>query len=330
MSKTQNQIPHLNPASVTRRAPWQDGPELRISNWMTPWDQEERIDAGFIGAPYSAASISPSGAAGGPEAVRMAFRYNTTYSPDWETDVRDLVVRDLGDIAGHLTSVTEAHQHIEDAMAAALTRGNLFVPLLVGGDHSVTAPAVRGFCKAHAGKKVGIINIDAHMDVRILDSGPHNGTPFRQIVEGLDQVDGRNVVELGIHGFMNAEAYHTWCTEQGITVISGRQIQKRGMDECIAESLQRAGDGTDAIYLSVDIDCLAYPFTIGTSAASPEGLSAWQLLEAVFAAGKDPKVQAFDVVEIDPSRDVKDLTARSGCSVILAFLAGLRQRQLAG
>ena len=98
------------------------------------------------------------------------------------------------------------------------------------------------------------------------------------------------------------------------------------MESCVAEALEIAGDGVDLIYVSVDIDCLAYPWTIGTSAASPEGLSAWQLLEGMFACGQHPKVGALDVVEIDPSRDVKDLTARSGCSVILTFLAGLYRR----
>ncbi len=321
-----DQVPFLRPPSVTRRAPWQDSQEIRVSNWMTAWDFAEPIDAGLIGAPYSSASISASGAAGGPEAVRMAFRYNTTYSPDWGTDIQELKVRDLGDIGGHLTDVNAAHQHIEDAVAGALTVAGSFVPLIIGGDHSITAPAVRGFCKANEGKRVGVINFDAHFDVRNFEHGPHNGTPFRQIVEGLDQVDGRNVVELGIHGFMNAAPYHQWCIDQGITVISGRKVQKRGMESCVAEALHRAGDGTDVIYASVDIDCLAYPFTIGTSAASPEGLSAWQLLEGIFACGLDPRVRALDVVEIDPSRDVKDLTARSGCSVVLTFLAGLQRR----
>jgi formiminoglutamase len=103
-------------------------------------------------------------------------------------------------------------------------------------------------------------------------------------------------------------------------------VQKRGIEACVADALDIAGDGTDLIYVSVDIDCLAYPFTIGTSAASPEGLSAWQLTEAMFLCGQHPKVAALDVVEIDPSRDIKDLTARSGCSVILTFLAGLYRR----
>ncbi len=321
-----DRVPYLNPASVLKRAPWQDSQEVRISNWMTEWDFVEKIDAGLIGAPYSSASISASGAAGGPEAVRMAFRYNTTYSPDWGADIQSLKVRDLGDIAGHLTDVAAAHQHIEEAVSGALTCSDMFVPIIVGGDHSITASAVRGFARAHAGKRIGVINIDAHLDVRNFEHGPHNGTPFRQIVEGLDQVEGRNVVELGIHGFMNAQPYHQWCIDQGITVISGREIQRRGIESCMGEALHRAGNGTDVVYVSVDIDCLAYPYTIGTSAASPEGLSAWQLLEAVFAAGLDPRVQGLDVVEIDPTRDVRDLTARSGCSVILTFLAGLIQR----
>lgn len=319
-------IPHLSLPSVTKRAPWQDSEERRISNWMTLWDFEESIDAGLIGAPYSAASISASGASGGPEAVRMAFRYNTTYSPDWETDIQRLKVRDLGDIGGHLTDVGIAHGKIESAVKGVLTYRTPFVPIIVGGDHSITAPSVRGFCAANSGKKVGIINFDAHFDIRNFEHGPHNGTPFRALIEGGLGIDGKNVVEVGIHGFMNASPYREWARDQGMTIISGRQVEKRGMEACVAEALEIAGEGVDLIYVSVDIDCLAYPWTIGTSAASPEGLSAWQLLEGVFACGQHPKVAALDVVEIDPSRDVKDLTARSGCSVILTFLAGLYRR----
>ncbi|MGI8476751.1 MAG: agmatinase family protein [Thermomicrobiales bacterium] len=319
-------VPHLNLPSVTKRAPWQDTEEVRVSNWLSLWDFAEPIDAGLIGAPYSSASITASGAAGGPEAVRMAFRFNTTYSPDWDTDIQRLRVRDLGDIGGHLTDVAAAHRNIEEAVAGALTLGPRFVPIILGGDHSITAPAVRGFCAANPGKKVGVINFDAHFDIRNFDSGPHNGTPFRAIVEGGFGVDGANVVEIGIHGFMNAAPYREWARRHGMTIISGREVERQGMEACVAEALRIAGDGTDLIYVSVDIDCLAYPWAIGTSAASPEGLSAWQLLEGMFACGQHPKVAALDVVEIDPSRDVKDLTARSGCSAILTFLAGLQRR----
>jgi formiminoglutamase len=155
---------------------------------------------------------------------------------------------------------------------------------------------------------------------------PHNGTPFRAIIEGGLGISGNNVVEIGIHGFMNAAPYREWARDQGMTIITGRQVNQRGMETCIAEALEIAGDGTDLLYVSVDIDCLAFPWAIGTSASSPEGLSAWQLLEGIYACGLHPKVAALDVVEIDPARDVKDLTARSGCSTILTFLAGLYRR----
>ena len=324
MSASTRPVANLNLPSVTKRAPWQDRPETRISNWLTLWDFDEPIDAGLIGAPYSAASISPSGAAGGPESIRMGFRYNTTYSPDWDTDIKDLTFRDLGDISGHLTDVSIAHGNIEGAVRDALTIGEPFVPVIVGGDHSITAPAVRGFLAANEGKKVGIINIDAQYDLRVDDWGPHNGTPFRQLIEG--GINGKNVVELGIHGFMNASYYRQWANEQSVTTITGRDVYKRGMETCILEALGIAGDGADVIYVSVDIDCLAYPWTPGTSAASPEGLSAWDLLEAMFICGQHSQVAALDVVEVDPTRDVHDFTARSGCSVILTFLAGLYRR----
>ena len=320
-------VPHLSLPSITKRAPWQDRHETRVSNWMSPWDFSEEIDAGLIGAPYSAASITASGAAGGPEAVRTAFKFNTTFSPDWDTDVQRLRVRDLGDIGGHLTDVSIAHANIEAAVHGALTHATPFVPIIVGGDHSITAPAVRGLCAANSGKRVGIVNVDAHLDVRTMDGvGPHNGTPFRALVEGVDAISGTNVVELGIHGFMNASHYWMWAQGQGLTLISGRDVHRQGMEACIARALEVAGDGTDLIYVSVDIDCLAFPWAIGTSASSPEGLSGWDVLEAMFLCGQHPKVAGLDVVEIDPSRDVKDLTARSGCSIILTFLAGLQRR----
>ena len=171
-------IPHLNPPSVIKRAGWQDSKEVRVSNWLTPWDGAEALDARLLGVPYSGASINPSAAHGGPEGVRLGFRYNTTYSPDFDTDIQRLRVRDLGDVGGHLTDVAAAHAKIEAAVAAATALEPRFVPVLVGGDHSITAPAIRGFCAANPGQRVGVVNVDAHLDVRNFEHGPHNGTPL--------------------------------------------------------------------------------------------------------------------------------------------------------
>lgn len=319
-------IPHLAPPSVVKRAAWQDREETRVSNWLSEWQGTEEIDAALVGVPYSGASINSSAAYAAPEAIRLGFRSNTTYSPDFDVDLQGLRVRDLGDVRGHLTDVAIAHRHIQEAVAALAGIEPRFVPILIGGDHSITAPAVRGFCAAHPGKRVGVINFDAHYDVRNFDHGPHNGTPFRAIIEGEIPVAGNNVVEVGIHGFMGSAQYAAWARDHGITVISARQVQRRGIEACVAEALRIATAGTDLIYVSVDIDCLAHPWALGTAASTAEGLSAWQLVEAMFACGRHPKVAALDVVEIDPSRDVKESTIRTGCSIVLTFLAGLVRR----
>ncbi|MEZ4561559.1 MAG: arginase family protein [Thermomicrobiales bacterium] len=170
-------VPHLNPPSVVKRAGWQDSEELRVNNWLTPWDGEEALDAGFLGLPYSGASINPSAAYGGPEALRLAFRYNTTYSPDWDTDIRGLRARDLGDVAGHLTDVAAAHAGIEAAVSGICTLEPA-MPIMIGG---ILPPLLRRLSAASARRatgRFGVINIDAHLDVHNFEHGPTTGRRF--------------------------------------------------------------------------------------------------------------------------------------------------------
>ena len=87
---------------------------------------------------------------------------------------------------------------------------------------------MRGFSAANPGKKIGIINIDAHYDRPGADWGPHNGTPFRQLLKASGQ--RQELRRIRIHGFMNASYYRPWADEQGVTTITGRDVHKRGME----------------------------------------------------------------------------------------------------
>ncbi len=121
---------------------------------------------------------------------------------------------------------------------------------------------------------------------------------------------------------MNSAHYKRYCEEKGVTVITARQVRRRGIDEVMAEAVRIAGDGTEAIYVSVDIDVLSLPYAFGTGAASPEGMDPWDVLEGLFTLGQHPKVRAMDLVCIDPLRDFRDATAKMGASIILTFLGG--------
>jgi formiminoglutamase len=96
----------------------------------------------------------------------------------------------------------------------------------------------------------------------------------------------------------------------------------RRSEEIVKKAVAIASDGVDLIYVSFDIDCLSRCFSPGTGNSSPEGLDAWDAVEAMFLLGQNPLVKALDLVCIDPLRDVADATARMGASIILTFLGG--------
>jgi formiminoglutamase len=130
-------------------------------------------------------------------------------------------------------------------------------------------------------------------------------------------------VQVGIHGFMNANYYKRWVEHQGGTIYTGRQVRRQGIDSVVREAYEIAGDGADAIYVTVDIDVLELGYVAGTGAATPEGLHPTDLYEALFFLGQQPKVAIVDFVEHDPVRDVAAITGRTLTSAFLTFLAGL-------
>jgi formiminoglutamase len=182
---------------------------------------------------------------------------------------------------------------------------------------------VRAWCRAHPDHQVGLIHFDAHNDVRVMDHGPTNGTPIRGILESGVRVSGRNLVQVGIHGFMNASYYKRWVEGQGGTIVTARQVRRAGIEQVVQQALAVAGDGTDSIYVTVDIDVLELAYATGTGVASPEGIHPVDLFEALFALGQDPRVGAVDFVELDPRRDVANVTTRTYAAAVLTFLAGL-------
>jgi formiminoglutamase len=220
---------------------------------------------------------------------------------------------------------------MEEAVVELYRSASLPLLIAIGGDHSISCPLVQGYCRAHPGKKLGIVHFDAHHDVRNFeDGGPTNGTPIRGIIEGPANVEGSNIVQIGIHGFSGSSYYRRWCAEQEVTVVSAREVRRRGMSEVIEQARMIAGEGTDALYVTFDVDVMAAPYAPGTGYATPEGLEPWEVLEALFILGQDPRVKALDYVCMDPLRDVREITAKMAASIVLTFLGGYLIRKTGG
>jgi formiminoglutamase len=187
--------------------------------------------------------------------------------------------------------------------------------VVLGGDNSITYGAARG-----AGAD-GLITFDAHHDCRDPARGPTNGTPVRQLIEGGL---GR-VVQVGIHGFANAEPLARWAREHGVSWFAPSEVRALGIDAVVLEAVARL-EGAGRIWVDVDLDSLDRAFAPGAPGAMPGGLWPADLERAAYLLGRDRHVAGLDVVECDPTADVADVTVRAGCAVLLAFLAGVASR----
>jgi formiminoglutamase len=284
-----------------------------------------RWDIALLGAPISRASISPSAAHTTPAAFREALRRFSTYDGDHGIELSALAVRDLGDLDGDEDGVAAAHGRIEHACRAATESGAPVV--VVGGDNSLTLPAMRGCAGDALGDGWGLLTFDTHHDVRdpAVYGGSRNGTPVRELIDA--GLPGRRVAQVGLSGFANSREHYQWARAQGIHMRRAAQVRAAGMTSILdsaISALERNGAGL--IYADVDLDVLDRAFAPACPASMPGGLSPVDLQEAAFMLGTAAGVRALDLTEVDAQADVAGVTVRTMCAVFLSFCAGVCHR----
>lgn len=322
--------PLLHPPSF--RWGKRDVTEPKVHEWIQALDHDQIInwddvDVTILGVPLSRSSISASAASETPDAFRRAWKYFTTYNLDEDVDLSVLNVVDLGDVRQHVTDIAYCHYQIEQAMLAMRKVHPQTFPLIIGGDHSITAMLVKGWKKAHPDERIGILQLDTHFDLRSLeDNGPSNGTPIRHLIE-KQIVRGEDVWNIGLHGFFNAKSLKQYADQAKVNYITLKKARKEGVPQTVSMALEKLANTVDAIYLTVDMDVLDIAVAPGVPASTPGGMRTDELFEAVFVAGMHPKVKAMDIVCLDPFKDVQEATIKSGVHVMLSFLSGLVKRK---
>ncbi|WP_459500094.1 formimidoylglutamase [Bacillus sp. C1] len=305
---------------LKKNAKFIDREVTKWSDMVKLWKEGEEIfGAALIGAPLSKPSISHSGACFAPKTIRVMLDAYSTYAITEEHDMKESVLYDCGDISMHVTDIKESHIRIAKTLSSLTKLNPQMVPIVLGGDHSISFPSISGFASSKG--KVGIIQFDAHHDLRNLeDGGPSNGTPFRNLLEN-DVITGEQLVQIGIRDFSNARTYHEYAKEHDVTVYTMKHVREVAMKDIIAESIETLRrQGVTAIYVSVDMDVLDQAFAPGCPAIGPGGMDSTTLLDAITALGQEPLVQGMDIVEIDPTLDFRDMTSRVAAQVIMSFL----------
>lgn len=267
-----------------------------------------RSDVTLVGVPASQTSLSPTSAHETPKAIRNALmRYSNAHS-DPRVSLERLTLRDAGDTTSPDDNEESAIERLKELKAET----NLLVAL--GGDNSITYSGVKGT------GATGLITLDAHYDLR---DGISNGSPVRRLIDA--GLDGKKIVQIGIADFSNSTEYAKRAKDFGITVIPRSALRSRSLGDIWAEATSIAGD---KVFVDFDMDVCDRSVVPACPAAAPGGISADEIRQFAFLAGRSKSIIGADITEIDSSKDSSDdRTVRLAALVVLELIAGLSTRE---
>jgi agmatinase len=287
-------------------------------------------DVVVVGAPYDGGASYRGGARFGPSAIRTAdYLPHDGSRPSLAlgTDpLRDLTVRDAGDVEMFAGDIDRSCRDLEVAVQAVAEAGA--VPVVLGGDHTVTWPDVTGVARVHGWGRVGVVHFDAHADTGDSSFGSliGHGQPMRRLIES-GAVRGDRFVQVGLRGYWPPPDVLDWMAGQGMRSFEMSEIVRRGLDACLTQAFEIVTDDCDAVFLSVDIDVVDPGHAPGTGTPEPGGLTARELLDAVRRVGLELPLVGMDVVEVSPPYDHADVTAALANRVVLETLAAMARRR---
>ena len=301
--------------------------------WVTdPAELRRRgVEVAIIGAPFDDAVTHRPGARFGPRAIRAA-QYTSGSINSLQLDVEPfevLEVVDAGDANIVPAWIERAHAMIYRKVREVAETGA--IPIVLGGDHSITWPSATAVAEVRRPGSIGIVHFDAHADTAADDWGvlAGHGTPMRRLIES-GAVKGRNFVQVGLRGYWPPVETFRWMQEQGLRYHFMREIEERGAEAVVAQAIDEANDGPDHVYLSLDIDVIDPGLAPGTGTPEPGGMLTREVLRAIRQIVGAVDLAGMDVVEVSPPYDHAETTAMAANRAVLEAISALAVRKLAG
>ena len=293
-------------------------------------DAVDAIDVVVLGAPFDGGTSHRPGARFGPQAIRMADYLphdGTRPSLALRTDgLRDLVVRDAGDVEMYSGDIVTALGALQRAVETVARSGAM--PVVLGGDHSIAYADVTGVANALGPGRVSMLHFDAHADTGDIEFGSlwGHGQPMRRLIES-GALRGDRFVQVGLRGYWPGPQTLAWMREQGLRSYEMTEIGVRGLNACLSEAFEIAVDDCDGVFVSVDIDVCDPGAAPGTGTPEPGGLTARELLDAVRRCFLELPVVGLEVVEVSPPYDSAGITAALANRVVLEALSATARRR---
>jgi len=286
------------------------------------WQPDQYSDVVVLGVPYDEGTTYRPGTRFGPRSIRdasMFYSYEGQEKRFYDADRRKWIlsgkmVADAGDVNIEPMSLEKNWKSIAQAVKTILDTNA--IPAVIGGDHSITHPVVRAFEQ----KKFHYVHFDSHVDCdRIFESKFTHGSPVARIMEeGLAQ----SITLIGIRGLSNSGTDISWIQEQGVTIVTARELRKKLLEPI--PDLFKEGD----YYLSLDIDFFDPSAAPGTGTPEPGGLFFPEFSDVIHLIAGHGNIIGFDVVEVNPFLDGSgSITAHLAARCVLELMSAALDRR---
>jgi agmatinase len=280
------------------------------------------FDVAVVGVPHDSGTTYRPGTRFGPQGIRRISALYTPYNYEMGVDLREQIrLCDVGDIFTIPANNEKSFDQISKGIAHIFASGAF--PIILGGDHSIGFPTVRGVCRHLGDKKVGIIHFDRHVDTQEIDLDERMHTCPWFHATNMANAPAKNLVQLGIGGWQVPREGVKVCRERGTNVLTVTDICEMGLESAAQFAIERATDGTDCVYISFDIDCIDAGFVPGTGWPEPGGLLPREALKLLELIVRNVPVCGLEVVEVSPPYDISDMTSLMACRVICDTMAHL-------
>ncbi len=308
---SRGELPHFAGINTFMKAPY-----------LEDVNQVGNYDVAIVGVPHDCGTTYRPGTRFGPQGIRRISALYTPYNYEMGVDLREqITLCDVGDIFTIPANNEKSFDQISKGIAHVFSSGAF--PIILGGDHSIGFPTVRGVCRHLGDKKVGIIHFDRHVDTQEIDLDERMHTCPWFHATNMANAPAKNLVQLGIGGWQVPREGVKVCRERGTNVLTVTDITEMGLEAAAQYAIERATDGTDCVYISFDIDCIDAGFVPGTGWPEPGGLMPREALKLLELIVRNVPVCGLEIVEVSPPYDISDMTSLMATRVICDTMAHL-------
>ncbi len=252
---------------------------------LPPHLSDDASKAVVLPVPFEATTTFGKGTAAGPRAVLEASQQVELYDEELRTEPCrvGIATADPVDVTG---IPEEVLARVEERVATIAGEGKL--PLVVGGEHSITPAAVRGVGRYH--KDITVVQLDAHADLR----EEYDGTRYSHACAMARVREHFPAVQVGIRSLSQPEA--EWIARDGLPVFYAHDIARGGnwAEKAIASI------ATDWVYVTIDVDVFDLSLMPDTGTPEPGGLGWYEVTDFLCRLTARKRAVGFDIVELAP------------------------------